>query len=1001
MQLNRRALLAGVGTAALTHEAVAWLPHGNGTLNTVPQIASASITPSTGITVGTTLSLTISYMGGTWTSNTYAWKSSGTTVGTGATYIAASGDIGNTITCTITPTGPAGTGSPYTTASVGPVTSGATPPQIASASITPSTGIVVGTTLSLTITYSGGTWSSNTYAWKSAGTTVGTSATYNAASGDVGNTITCTITPTGPGGSGSAYTTAAVGPVTSGTLNFTSVTLSNAAYVNGSASGTVVGNIQITLSNGSSYTGSAPFLSGTDASSFQVTGSGSNWVLETNGVISGNKSITITVTQTGVSNSPLTTPFTITGVGAGNFAVTVAYPGDYAGNYAAGTYTYSTTGGTNQTVTPASSMGTFTESISPQTGGSPLWDEARIRIQRSDFPLEIWIAIKTMRIGGTKYYSVIGRYGAWNQPTVVQPAGTYAPILCQNVISGPQSYTASVTGDWTSGTITIGPQWAWSMWRANSWGYGAPPWGLQTAAALVSAKLMPQFANFGITPSTNTAGTYTPMGNTGLPYTGEETGPREDLGFLNGWTAADAIGRTTTTTNNVLAIAESGATLPWLYWDTTTGRLVDIVNDHPTLSQTGSGDKLTPLSFGGTIQLVIDGTPNSVVPNANPTEFDDMGGGPGHSSWRIYADINIPSSGTVTITATPYGGTSNAIAPTPPMVINANPSNVSSVTYVANSFLPDQPYSIDSSHFSECAIYAYLITGDPYFLEIIHAGMIYMKTENNGGALAFGQIRGTAWSIRNSALAAALTAQVTSTATWLLPSSVMSTLDAATATALTPYVTGTAPEQTVFHIVGVGSSSGTDQVNRCTETYDEMWENAYFVGSLAWAAWLLPSRWATAFNWAAQNAIQGLDPSSGSCTYYNTAYVTQFAGDTGYDAPADNGTLTAAGIANGLAACSHTRRTAYSTWSQYSTVNLVKDSLGSCPTFGTVGNNDQDYPGGQRASLALCQQAYRYGVPGAVNVATLLAARTSDLISTNAIYVPSQTLEAKWCITST
>lgn len=68
------------------------------------------------------------------------------------------------------------------------------------------------------LSVSNGSWTGSptgfSYQWKSAGSNVGTNAnTYTIAAGDVGNTITCTVTASNAGGSASA-TSAATGTVT-------------------------------------------------------------------------------------------------------------------------------------------------------------------------------------------------------------------------------------------------------------------------------------------------------------------------------------------------------------------------------------------------------------------------------------------------------------------------------------------------------------------------------------------------------------------------------------------------------------------------------------------------------------------------------------------------------------------------------------------------------------------------------------------------------------------
>lgn len=97
--------------------------------------------------------------------------------------------------------------------------------------------------------------------------------------------------------------------IVSGSPTITSITLSNTTFTGGSPSGTVVGAITVNMTGGS-FSGSLS-VGGTNASDFAISGSN----LVTSGVVAnGSYSITITATQTGVSNSPYTGgPYTITG----------------------------------------------------------------------------------------------------------------------------------------------------------------------------------------------------------------------------------------------------------------------------------------------------------------------------------------------------------------------------------------------------------------------------------------------------------------------------------------------------------------------------------------------------------------------------------------------------------------------------------------------------------------------------------------------------------------
>jgi hypothetical protein len=90
----------------------------------------------------------------------------------------------------------------------------------------------------------------------------------------------------------------------------TGISLSNSTFTGGAASGTIVGAISVTMSPSSPAFSGSLSLSGTNASSFQISGSN----LVTNGTVpAGNYNINIVATETGVTGSPLAQAETIVG----------------------------------------------------------------------------------------------------------------------------------------------------------------------------------------------------------------------------------------------------------------------------------------------------------------------------------------------------------------------------------------------------------------------------------------------------------------------------------------------------------------------------------------------------------------------------------------------------------------------------------------------------------------------------------------------------------------
>jgi hypothetical protein len=90
----------------------------------------------------------------------------------------------------------------------------------------------------------------------------------------------------------------------------TGVSLSNSTFTGGAASGTIVGAINVTMSPSSPAFSGSLSLSGTNASSFQISGGN----LATNGVLAaGIYQVNIVATESGVSSSPFTQTEAITG----------------------------------------------------------------------------------------------------------------------------------------------------------------------------------------------------------------------------------------------------------------------------------------------------------------------------------------------------------------------------------------------------------------------------------------------------------------------------------------------------------------------------------------------------------------------------------------------------------------------------------------------------------------------------------------------------------------
>jgi hypothetical protein len=168
--------------------------------------------------VGSTLSAST----GTWTNTPsgfdYQWRSGGTAVGTNqATYVPVVGDVGNTVTVTVTARRDGFTSGSATSAPTSAVVS-ADALAIENVSVPVVSGTpAVGSTLKAT----SGTWTNDPtgfdYQWRSGGASVGADqATYVPTVGDVGNMITVTVTARRDGYASGTATSTPTAPVTGG-----------------------------------------------------------------------------------------------------------------------------------------------------------------------------------------------------------------------------------------------------------------------------------------------------------------------------------------------------------------------------------------------------------------------------------------------------------------------------------------------------------------------------------------------------------------------------------------------------------------------------------------------------------------------------------------------------------------------------------------------------------------------------------------------------------------
>ena len=131
----------------------------------------------------------------------------------------------------------------------------------------------------------------------------------------------------------------------------------------------------------------------------------------------------------------------------------------------------------------------------------------------------------------------------------------------------------------------------------------------------------------------------------------------------------------------------------------------------------------------------------------------------------------------------------------------------------------------------------WLATGDPYYLEALHAKYIFVWMGVGRPVprprLAYGQIRQTAWQLTSLIISAATTPE--KTPTWILPRSLWQWLWADEMRLWrSELVNGTTPGSTVFHTVGATAGGAQGGLSLAT------WQEDMILQVMSWASMLMP-----------------------------------------------------------------------------------------------------------------------------------------------------------------
>jgi hypothetical protein len=505
------------------------------------------------------------------------------------------------------------------------------------------------------------------------------------------------------------------------------------------------------------------------------------------------------------------------------------------------------------------------------------------------------------------------------------------------VMPGPQNagaYTAELDdGAGTSEAISVDMH----PWRSR-WRWMNKPWPFPPTpiADLYAAKLLPRFD-----PSL-THGTdyyygpyrYEPLGLAGLEPYMPQTGGRGDIGPVTGcqgWYLChetDARGLA-----DLLAQAEGGATFQWDYHDPATGRCIDPVVEYPHAGVYAERDGAKPsIALSPYLPLAnvtLSGPTGTLL---SPTDAT------GQITWhfvfssdappvqlRIPPSTTIPTSGTITLAMELDGSRGNTM-PLEPLTVklwDGTPTAGVTASIAAGGLVYGSLMVIDPAHMPACEYLPYLLTGDPYFLEILQQQAAYIVMAAGNAPTHTGanrQPRDSGWSARTLAQAARVS--LDSPPGWLLPRSVWQTAIDRWEPLWCADTTSNAsdPGRQVLHQIAYDASTNGYQP----------WQEDIALNGLAWMMLLHPgSTWKDDLAWLVQQSMARLTEGSGWPPTVPTCYVAN-------NRPAGGQPL-------------------YGSWAECWAATMP--TLGMTEPPATLWLHDPDYLGQQAAAMSLAWQA--------------------------------------------
>jgi hypothetical protein len=494
-------------------------------------------------------------------------------------------------------------------------------------------------------------------------------------------------------------------------------------------------------------------------------------------------------------------------------------------------------------------------------------------------------------------------------------------------------YVATVDdGAGTSEDISVDMH-AWrSRWRWMNKPWPFPPMPLTD---LYAAKLLPRF-DPALTHGTDYyygPYEYEPLGLAGLEPYMPQTGGRGDIGPVTGcqgWYLCHE--GDTQGLADLLAQAEAGATFQWDYHDPTTGRCIDPVIEYPTAGlyaeRDGANPSIPSSPYLPLANITLSGPPGTKLSTTTPAglewNFVNSSDTP-LVQLRIPQDTTIPASGTITLEMELDGSRGNTLPLEPLTVVlwDGTPTAGVTANIAAGGLVYGSLTVIDPAHMPACEYVPYLLTGDPYFLEILQqqAAYIVMAAQNaptHSGANR--QPRDSGWSARTLAQAARVS--LDNPPSWLLPRSVWQTaIDRWEPLWRADTVDNTSdPGRQVLHQIAYDVSNNGYQP----------WQEDIALNGLAWMMLLHPdSAWKTDLAWLVQQSMARLTEGSGWPPTVPTCYIA-------INRPAGGQPL-------------------YGSWAECWAATMPTLEMTAPPT--TVWLHDPDYLGQMAAAMSLAWQA--------------------------------------------